>query len=118
MSYWKAPRALLAAALLHLQHLRRHLPHPLHRPPRPAHPQPHPLLHLLLPRLQEARTARAVAELLAVAAHFPLEATDREQVRAAAMLALARSPSGSASPKSSRSRRKTARSTRTPLRRR
>lgn len=112
MYSWKAPRALLAA----LRHLQRLLPHPLRRQPLPAHP--HPLVHLLLPRLQGARTIRAVAESLAVAAHFPLEATDREQVRAAAMLALSRSPSGSVSPRNSRSRRKTARSTRTPRRRR
>lgn len=114
MYSWKTPRALLAAALQHLQRL---LPHPLRRHQRPVQHLPHPLLHLLLPRLQEARTARAVVELLQLAAHFPLGPMDRAVVMAGAMAALARNPSGSASPKNSRSRTRTARSIRTRPRR-
>lgn len=102
MFSWKTPRALLAAVLALLRPPQRRLLHPaLHR-----------LLHLL----QGARTARAVSDLLTVAVHLQLEPAEMEQVRAEAVLALARVPSGSASPKSSRSKNRTARSTTKPRR--
>lgn len=114
MYFWKAPLATLAAQVRRLL-LPRRQPQQQHR--HPVLP-PHPVLRLLLPRLKEARTVRAVQELLAVAVHLPLGPAERERLVAEAMETLARLPSGIAFPRSSKSKSPTARSTKTRPQRR
>lgn len=88
--------------------------------PQPPAQEPPDLKHLepLLRQLKVARSPRTVRELLQVAAHYPLDKAERAMVLEVAMEALAKVPSGSAYPRSSRSRNQTARSTKTQQRRR
>lgn len=120
MYFWKAPLATLAAQVRRLLLPRRQPQQQQQQQHRHRHPvlPPHPVLRLLQPRLKEARTVRAVQELLAVAVHLPLGPAEREKLVAEAMETLARLPSGIVSPRSSRSKSPTARSTKTRPQRR